>query len=61
MQCDRRGNKVPTGQCLDPFDIDSDCPISFCNEIPSDGDPPMFINSRSSLDSQGLSGMKFYI
>ena len=30
LNCDIKGNLFPTGQCVDPFHIDFECPLTNC-------------------------------
>lgn len=67
MKCDRKGNVFPTGQCVDPYDIDSECPLSSCNKRLIDVDEPMYVDSpslfepRSTVDFLGIKFVNYIL
>lgn len=46
MKCDQVGKLFPTGLCVDPYDIDSECPLSNCNERLIAVDSPIYADSH---------------
>ena len=58
LKCDKYGNPIPSGKCVDPLDYDSECPESHCqnlneNWLPGNEDSNSYLRPPISDDFLG--------